>query len=466
MLNVSKPPGKDYALKVLLLLLFASYVAAVQCDDKSCWFPPFTESLNVFGVDLPYVRILLRPDTHTMTSFGAVSRRPLAESFTDSSSSGLYLVREEEEESTLDDALGRLHRFAPPPPPAAVSYHDVDREEDRDVGRGGPQELSFFERSQNAKRIRRQQLDDWNRREATPAGGVGGGRRDSGPHHDGLAQSGSMRHRKGSRKRRKTVMFEWNVLLMDAVLRDEIVEVDRLLSTYEELEEAPRSELVNCKTPDGLTPLHQVSFFLFKPFLLPSPWGGGGLQFDCQSVPLSGRSTVEIFQYLSSIKCPVRIKWQKREIIPATKFLNRFLFVVFFFQKYSCVIPFPSEKKTLKKFNAWKVQQPSTSDFPRAKIPLSHFTVQTPYIPAPYKFSNPIARIPPARILPIPRIFPGQNFSRPVFSPYPVFFPAKIFPGQNFSRPKFLPAKISPGPYFRINKVKWIPRNCLLTVYS
>ncbi|XP_055328046.1 protein phosphatase 1 regulatory inhibitor subunit 16B-like [Paramacrobiotus metropolitanus] len=108
------------------------------------------------------------------------------------------------------------------------------------------QDQSFFERSQKAKRVRQQQLESWNRREMQGSEVL----------EDGLAQSGSLRHRK-VKKKKKTVMFEWNVLLMDAVLRNELMEVRRLLTTYEDLERCPRAELANCRSPDGLTPLHQ-----------------------------------------------------------------------------------------------------------------------------------------------------------------------------------------------------------------
>ena len=169
-----------------------------------------------------------------------VTRRPDVNTFMDSSSSGLYYVQEEEEVSVDDPKMHQVLRS---------HVQQPDYEDDQDYR--PHQDQSFFERSQNAKRIRREQLENWKRREEQSE-------RMGKDHskYDGLKQSGSLRHRKA--KRKKTVMFEWNVLLMDAVLRDEVLEVDRLLSTFEDLEQSPRTELVNCRSPDGLTPLHQV----------------------------------------------------------------------------------------------------------------------------------------------------------------------------------------------------------------
>lgn len=176
----------------------------------------------------------------------AVDGDPVAHT-TDTEATSLYRLSEEDEGVITDDGRDRkelIHRIR-------TEHQDGDME-DPDVmfEYKAYQDQSFFERSQKAKKIRQMQLEAWNRRE-------GGGDQSKKLLDDGLAQSGSLRHRK-LKKRKKTVMFEWNVLLMDAVLRNEIVEVDRLLVTYEDLERCPKVELVNCRSPDGLTPLHQV----------------------------------------------------------------------------------------------------------------------------------------------------------------------------------------------------------------
>ena len=291
--------------------------------------------------------------THTMTSFGAVSRRPLAESFTDSSSSGLYLVREEEEESSLDDALGRLHRFGPA---AAAARGQLSRRGPGGGSRRGarrPAGVEFFRALPKCQ--------------ADPAPAAG--RLESARGHAG-------------RRCWRRAPWQWPTSWRSRAVR--------LDAASEGLAETQKDGhvWVEC-TADGR---RVARWDCGSGSSVEYLWGAGGgaarrtgqlqnprrtdttpsgefLLFQTLSSPTSMRSNSTV----KASSCPGEVQWKsfnilarssaqwgltdwKEKKIPATQFLNRFHFVVFSFENIPVSFDF-----LLRKSYSWNIRQPSTA---------------------------------------------------------------------------------------------------------